>query len=107
LPSGVGHFNNLTGSATITGTVTCTGDAVYTAINVQLTQTVGRFTISGSGGGLDAFVCDGTTQAWSVEVFGFSGLFKGGRAASVTDAVACGEFSCGFDTEERIVMLRA
>jgi hypothetical protein len=52
-------------------------------------------------------VCDGTTQAWSVEVFGFSGLFKGGRAASVTDAVACGEFSCGFDTEERIVMLRA
>jgi hypothetical protein len=103
----VGQFNTSTGSATITGTVVCSGEALYTAINVQLTQTVGRFTILGSGGEFGAFVCDGTTQPWSVEVFGFSGLFKGGRANSVTDAVACGEFSCGFDTEERTISLRA
>ena len=99
----VGHFNK-SGSATITGTVTCTGEAVFAFIDLQLTQKVGRFTIIGSG--FTEFVCDGTTQPWSVEVFGFTGAFKGGRAASVTFAVACGSFDCGFDSEERIVMLR-
>jgi len=102
----VGSFNKLTGSATISGTVTCTGDADFTYIELQLTQKVGRFTVSGYGFLENAFVCDGTTQPWSVEVFGFSGLFKGGRAASVTIAVAYGAFGSGYDIEERIVMLR-
>lgn len=101
----VGHFNK-SGSATISGTVTCTGAASFTEIDVQLTQTVGRFTISGFGGVPDAFVCDGTTQPWSVEVFGSNGLFKGGRAASVTTAFACGAFSCGEDSEVTTVRLR-
>lgn len=102
----VGQFNRLTGSATISGTVTCTGEADFTYIEVQLTQKVGRFTISGYGFLENAFVCDGTTQPWSVEVFGSSGLFKGGRAASVTIAVAYSRFDAGYDIEERIVMLR-
>ena len=102
----IGHFNKTTGSATITGTVVCTGDALDTGIQVELTQTVGRFKISGFGVANGAFVCDGTTQAWSIEVSGFNGKFKGGRAASITSAGACNEFSCSFDTEERIVSLR-
>jgi hypothetical protein len=102
----VGQFNKVTGSATISGMVTCTGEGEFGSIQVQLTQTVGRFTITGFGFSEAGFVCDGTTQLWSAEVFGFSGLFKGGRAASVTDAVACGEFACGFDSEQRIVRLR-
>lgn len=101
----VGSFNKHTGSATISGTVTCTGDPDFTYIEVQLTQKVGRFTISGFGF-VDGFVCDGTTQPWSAEVLGSSGLFKGGRAVAVTVAVACGAFSCGEDFEEARVMLR-
>jgi hypothetical protein len=99
-----GHFNAQTGSATITGAITCTGTAEKPFIQVQLRQTVGRFVISGLG--FAEFQCDGTTQPWSVEVFSENGVFKGGRAVSVTFAVACGAFGCGEDFEERLVMLR-
>lgn len=103
----VGAFNKLTGSATISGTLTCTGDAFFTEVDVQLTQNVGRFTVTGWGSVFtEPPVCDGTAQPWSVEVFGSTGKFKGGTAASVTFAYACGSFDCGFDSEEQIVRLR-
>jgi hypothetical protein len=100
----VGQFNPRTGSATITGAVTCTGAAEFAYLEVQLRQTVGRFTITGFG--FSEFPCDGTTQPWSVEVFADNGLFKGGRAVSITFAIACGISDCGVDFEERTVMLR-
>lgn len=99
-----GTFNAQTGSATITGTVTCTGTADFAYIDVQLRQTVGRFTVSGYG--FLEFACDGTTQPWSLEVSPDNGLFKGGRSVAVTFAVACGSFACGEDFEEAIVRLR-
>lgn len=102
-----GTFNKLTGSATISGTVTCSGEAFYTEIDVNLTQTVGRFTVLGFAALYpDAFVCDGSAQPWSVEVLGYTGKFKGGRAASATFAYACDAFDCGFDSEEQIIRLR-
>lgn len=100
----VGRFDARTGAATISGSVACSGDASYAWIEVTLRQAVGRFFVNGYGG-MDV-LCDGTTRAWSVEVLPDSGLFKGGRTASVTFAVACGTFDCGFDFEERIVRLR-
>ncbi|MDQ3937573.1 MAG: DUF6299 family protein [Chloroflexota bacterium] len=99
-----GTFNPRTGSAIISGTVTCTGDVEFAFIDVELRQRVGRFTINGFGSIEPA--CDGTTQPWSVEVFGSNGLFKGGQAVSVTFAVACGFFDCGVDFEETTVRLR-
>ena len=103
----IGQFNKLTGSATISGTLTCTGDAFFTEVDVQLTQSVGRFTVTGFGIAFDEQpTCDGTAQPWSVEVIGSTGKFKGGHAASVTFAYACGSFDCGFDSEEQIVRLR-
>lgn len=101
----VGHFNNSSGSATISGTVTCSGDVEFSFIEVELTQAVGRFSISGFGV-VEDFVCDGTTQLWSVEVFGSNGQFKGGRAVAVTLAVACDAMGCSEDFEETRVMLR-
>jgi hypothetical protein len=101
---GTGHFDAQSGSATITGTVTCSGVADFSFIDVELRQTVGRFVVSGFGS--TDFTCDGTTQAWSVEIFPDSGLFKGGRAVAVTFAVACGAIDCGEDFEEQIVRLR-
>ena len=101
-----GHFNKHTGSATITGTFACT-DASFVVVDVQLTQTVGRFRVSGFGEVFfDAPLCDGSAQPWSVEVLGASGLFKGGRAAAVAFGNACGAFECAFDEVSQKVMLR-
>jgi hypothetical protein len=103
----VGSFNKLTGSATISGTVLCSGDAAYTEIYVELTQTVGRFAVLGYADLYpDAFVCDGTAHPWSAEVVGVTGLFKGGRAAVAAYAAACGEFDCGFDEVQQSIRLR-
>lgn len=99
----VGQFHN-DGSATVTGTVTCTGDAFDTFIEVQLRQRIGRFVISGFGG--TSFVCDGTTQTWAADVIADNGLFKGGKAANVTVAFACGTFQCADDFEETTIKLR-
>jgi hypothetical protein len=100
----VAQFNSKTGSATVTGTVTCIGEAFDTFIEVDMRQRVGRIFITGFGG--TGFSCDGTTQAWSVEVFPDNGLFKGGQAATVTFGLACGLLDCGFDFEEATIKLR-
>lgn len=101
-----GRFNSKTGSATISGTVTCTGGpAEFSFIEVSVRQLVGRFFIDGFGG-IEGFECDGTSQAWSAEVFAFNGIFKGGKALTATFAFACGEFLCGEGFEERVIQLK-
>ena len=101
-----GNFNSRTGSATIRGTVTCTGGDEFgkNNISVQLTQTVGRFKFSGDGQA--QFACDGTTQPWAVDVLSSNGKFGGGKAAVIAYADACAGFGCGFDSAERVVTLR-
>lgn len=101
-----GRFNSATGSATISGTVTCTGGpADFSFIEVSVRQQVGRFFVDGFGF-IEGFVCDGTVQTWSAEVFGSNGTFKGGKGLTMTFAVACGTFLCGVDFEEQVVQLR-
>jgi hypothetical protein len=101
-----GRFNSKTGTATISGTITCTGGpADFTEIDVSVRQTVGRIFIDGFGA-IGGFTCDGTLQKWSTEVFGFNGLFKGGKALTVTFAIACGPFLCGVDFNQRVVQLK-
>ena len=100
----VASFDAHTGSVTVTGTVTCTGTTDLGFIDLQLRQRAGRVIINGYG--FAEFVCDGTTQPWSAEVFGDNGLFRGGRAASVTFAVACGVVECGADVEEVTIRIR-
>jgi hypothetical protein len=99
----VGRFHK-DGSATISGTVTCSGDAFESFIEVSVRQTVGRIFINGFGA--TEFACDGSTHAWSAEVIPDNGTFRGGRTATVTVATSCGEFDCGTDFEETIVKLR-
>ncbi|MFL5684935.1 MAG: hypothetical protein ACJ77D_02660 [Chloroflexota bacterium] len=100
-----GTFNAHTGSATIKGTVTCSGGpASDTFIDVFVRQKTGRLFIDGEGF-IEGFACDGSTQPWSVEVSGFNGIFKGGKTATVTFAVACGEFLCGEGFDESVVSL--
>ena len=99
----LGTFNPQTGSVTLTGTVTCT-DGAFAFIDIQLSQRVGRFTVRGFG--FVDVACDGTAQPWTAEVFGDTGLFKGGQAVAATFGQACNEFDCGFTFEETTVRLR-
>jgi len=91
------------GDAIISGQVTCTGVADFAFLEAQLTQAVGRIKIIGFSG--TDLTCDGTTRPWSLQITADNGIFRGGKAASVTFAVACGSFDCGVDFEERIVQL--
>jgi hypothetical protein len=100
-----GSFNGRTGSAMVSGTATCTGEPFYTEVSTELTQRAGRFTVHGRGATI-IYVCDGTPRPWSVEVVPDGGKFAGGKAASVTNALACGSFDCGGDFEEHTIVLR-
>jgi hypothetical protein len=96
-------FNSHTGSATVSGTLACTG-ADFAGLETSLSQRVGRFTINGSGWA--GAVCDGTIQKWTAEVLPENGKFAGGKAATVTFAIACGAFDCGIGFEEHTIQLR-
>jgi Family of unknown function (DUF6299) len=100
-----GKFNSKTGTATISGKYTCTnGDFIQ--VDVSARQNVGRFYILGSGSFGDFGTCDGTAHSWSAEIFPQNGIFKGGKTISVTFAVSCGPFECGFGFVEQKVLLR-
>jgi hypothetical protein len=102
-----GTFNAKTGEATLTGTVKCDaiGQPVFDAgLEVELSQRVGRLLIRGYGG--DMLECDGVTRPWNVVVTGDNGLFKGGKAASVSIAYACGDYQCSDQFIESTVQLK-
>lgn len=100
----VGHFTK-SGSAIVSGTVTCTGTNVdFAFIDIQLQQRVGRAVINGFGS-ID-ISCDGDTHAWSAEVFADNGTFKGGHAATIIFALACDPLFCGEAFEEATIKLR-
>jgi len=100
----IAHLNPQAGSITVTGRVTCTGQAEFAFLDTQLRQQVGRFTIIGFG--FADVVCDGVTHQWSAEVVSENGKFSGGKAADATFAVACGPILCGIDYEQRQVKVR-
>jgi len=98
-----GSFDARTGSATISGTVTCDSTADFAFIDVTLEQPVGRFIVRGYGS--TDVICDGTTQPWSVDVLGDTGLFKGGKSVAVTLSVACNIGGCSEYFDETSVRL--
>jgi len=100
----IGSFNPQSGSATVHGTVTCTGPVQFAFLQTELRQRVGRFTIIGFG--QINVTCDGATHPWSIEMVAENGKFSGGKAADATLAIACGQVLCGIDFEERQVHLR-
>ena len=99
-----GTFDPKTGGATVHGTVTCTGDVVFSFIDVSMRQKTGRLFIDGEGA-IEGFTCDGTEQKWSVDIFPFNGVFKGGRTATFSFALACDNFQCGDGFSETVVSL--
>jgi hypothetical protein len=91
---GVGSFDPVTGSATIRGTVTCTGgdESSKTFIDFQVSQLVGRFRINGQG--FATFTCDGSTQGWAGDAFADNGKFGGGKVSVHAFAFVCTESGC-------------
>ncbi|GAB3602674.1 DUF6299 family protein [Microbacterium aureliae] len=98
------RFDAKTGWVTLSGTIMCGADAEFAFLDAQLTQRVGRFLIRGWGGA--EITCDGTTNPWAIEMMGDNGLFKGGKSATVTFAVACGVAFCSDYMNETTVQLR-
>ncbi len=101
----VGHVNQRTGVATLSGTWSCTGVADFAEIDGDLSQSVGRFTIRGSFF-VDAGPCDGTLKKWAGTVYPDSGKFAGGKGAAVVFTFACGPFFCSDGFAEQRVQLR-
>lgn len=100
-----GAFNPHTGTAIIHGTIMCSGVVEFAFVDVQVRQPVGRGEVTGIGS-IDV-PCGGVVSPWSVEVLpdGAGTKFSGGKAASLTFAVACGPFQCSIDFQEYDVRL--
>jgi hypothetical protein len=100
-----GKFNELSGSATISGTATCSA-GVFAALEGSLGTTPhGRLaSISGFGFPSEQPVCDGTAHPWSFVVTPASGLFKGGPATADVSMFAC-SFSCVFPQVTQTITL--
>jgi hypothetical protein len=97
-------FDPRTGSATVSGTISCVGDVEFTFVDVQLEQAVGRGVVAGFGS-IDVD-CNGTIQPWSIEIFPALGRkFAGGKAATFTFAVSCGLVFCSEYFNEQQVQL--
>jgi len=100
-----GTYNVHTGSATVSGTVTCTGGpSLFSFVATELRQKrAGRYTVIADGA--IEVTCDTVTRPWSIELLSPNGPFGEGDAADFTFGVACGVIFCSVDFEERQVRL--
>ena len=98
------QFDRATGGAFVSGTATCSGEADFAFVDVQLTQRVGRLLIRGFGGA--EIACTGSVEPWTAFVLGDNGLFKGGKGATATAAVACNISGCGEYFADQTVQLK-
>jgi len=101
----VGSVNAKTGVATISGTYTCS-NGEFIDVFVNASQSVGRFTISGSGSFFESRTCDGAPHSWSADIFPQNGRFAGGKSLTLTYTTSCGPLECSFGFAEQTVQLR-
>lgn len=93
------------GSVLVSGTYSCAhADNEGSEIDGTLTQRVGRTKISGDFS-VWPLECDGSTHPWSAQVVSYNGLFRGGKAASITFGYACGAFTCTDGYSEQTIQL--
>lgn len=100
---------NRSGVVTLKGTVTCTsedGSGILWDVYGQLTQRVGRMLIRGWFYSFVGAPCDGTATPWEAQVVGDVGIFKGGKAASVTFAFGCTTGGCSDGYVEKTIQIR-
>ena len=107
----VDRFANVdrSGVVHLTGTVTCTstnGTGFVGEVFGELTQRVGRFLVRGlfQNAGL-SIPCDGTSQPWEAWAVGETGIFAGGKAATLALAIGCTDL-CDSGYTEATIQLR-
>lgn len=93
------------GSMRLTGTYSCANADYDAFIDGMVTQTVGRTKIQG-GFFVYPLECDGQVHSWEAIAEGYNGLFAGGKAASVSFAIACGLADCAGTMVEQTVQVR-
>lgn len=101
-----GTFNSKTGEISISGTVTCTGEADFVEVFGTLSQRAGRLIISGFFSAFLEGGCSGTPTTWTAVAVGENGVFKGGSVNLQLDADACSLFSCGFDSLQTSIRVK-
>lgn len=99
-----GTFNSKTGTATVSGTYSCT-NAQFLDLFVQARQRVGRGFVDGFGEMFSEGTCDGATRTWTAEIFPDGGKFAGGKSITVSIGFACGVVECGIGFNEQVVQL--
>jgi hypothetical protein len=98
-------LNGSTGALTVTGTVTCNVSADFVDINVDASQTTGRFTTRGFG--YASVGCSaGETVPWSADVVGETGTFGTGSTVITASAFGCDAFTCDDATVTQTVRVR-
>jgi Family of unknown function (DUF6299) len=99
-----GKVNTKTGEATVTGSITCSAATSDVFVDLNLRQSVGRFTIHGFGGA--GAECGPTPTAWVATIVGDNGKFGPGKATADVSAFACDPFTCGDAFVSAAVRLR-
>ena len=100
-----GSHDPATGSATLSGTMTCVGEVEFSIIFAELQQRVGRGVVAGSNA--MEITCDGVERPWSLTIAPELGTkFAGGKAASFSFGVACGPVFCREGFVEQTVQLK-
>lgn len=103
----IGRVDPKTGTARLTGTLTCEGDAEFVELFGELRQRAGRVIISGFVEfSEDGSVCDGTPIPLTLDVVGSNGRFAGGKAHLEAFAFVCGPFDCTEMPIEQDIRLR-
>ncbi len=93
------------GTAILTGTYTCSGQADFVDIFGTLDQPVGRVTINGSFEIFFGGNCDGVAHTWSAEAVPFNGKFAGGKAANFSAIFGCNALGCNFYETQQTIRL--
>jgi hypothetical protein len=99
-----GKVNPKTGEATISGTISCNHPADSGDVEVNLHESLGRFTVHGFG--FDSPACGPTPTAWFASVLGDNGKFGPGKATADVSAFACDAFTCDDASVAASVRLR-
>lgn len=109
MANATGTFNAQTGIATISGTFICRNGFSLEVFVEAEQHGVGRnATIRGFGsfGSFEPDTCDGTPHPWSAVVVPDSGMFKGGKALTVSFSFACGSIQCTDGFTEQTIQLK-
>jgi hypothetical protein len=101
---GSGRADQLTGAATISGTVQC-NEATDVSVSGEVRQRLNRFTLA-HGAFSIGVSCSPPHSSWVVTVVGENAPFGAGRASVSANAFACGLTNCDDASTIRVVRLR-